>query len=128
QRVPASRSFPPLRLARCGAARWPPAAPRRSSVPHGRRGIRHGGAGETIGERRRMDARLLPRPYFFAALTTRRLRPFARRRLRTLRPCLVLIRLRNPCSRLRRMLLGWCVRFTAAAPVRAAGFGAPGAR
>src|SRR5258705_6145922 len=31
--------------------------------------------------------------------------PFARRRLRTLRPALVELRLRNPCSRLRRTLL-----------------------
>src|SRR5436190_3857015 len=53
--------------------------------------------------------------YFLGALTTSRLRPFARRRLRTLRPALVELRLRNPCSRLRRILLGWYVRFTTTA-------------
>src|SRR5205807_5300791 len=53
-------------------------------------------------------------PYFFGALTTSRLRPFARRRFRTLRPALVALRLRKPCSRLRRTLLGWYVRFTTA--------------
>ena len=53
--------------------------------------------------------------YFFGALTTSRLRPFARRRLRTLRPALVALRLRNPCSLFRLILLGWYVRFTATA-------------
>jgi hypothetical protein len=43
------------------------------------------------------------------------LRPFARRRLRTFLPALVELRLRNPCSRLRRTLLGWYVRFTTTA-------------
>ena len=53
--------------------------------------------------------------YFFGALTASRFRPLARRRFSTARPCRVLIRLRNPCSRLRRTLLGWYVRFTATA-------------
>jgi len=38
--------------------------------------------------------------------TVKRLRPLARRRLRTARPAAVLIRVRNPCVRLRRRLLG----------------------
>src|SRR5205823_14945872 len=63
--------------------------------------------------------RALPRGYFLGALTTSRLRPFARRRLRTLRPALVALRLRNPCSRLRRTLLGWYVRFTTTGLLRA---------
>ena len=37
----------------------------------------------------------------------RRARPFARRRLRILRPPGVAIRARNPCVRLRRRLCGW---------------------
>jgi hypothetical protein len=53
--------------------------------------------------------------YFCAARTTSRLRPLARRRFRTLRPAGVALRLRNPCSLLRRTLLGWYVRFTATA-------------
>gem|GEM_PF-5038219 len=40
------------------------------------------------------------------------LRPLLRRRLRTARPAFVDIRLRNPWSRLRLILLGWKVRFT----------------
>ena len=44
-------------------------------------------------------------------LTVRRLRPFARRRLRTSRPFFVLMRTRNPCVRLRWRVLGWNVRF-----------------
>src|SRR5216683_7728628 len=44
-------------------------------------------------------------------LTVRRLRPFARRRLRTRRPFFVLMRTRNPCVRLRWRVLGWNVRF-----------------
>lgn len=43
--------------------------------------------------------------------TVSRLRPLARRRLRTSRPFLVLMRTRKPCVRLRRLLLGWNVRF-----------------
>src|SRR5438105_11762828 len=65
------------------------------------------------------------RAYFFGALTTSRLRPFARRRFRTVRPCLVLIRFRKPCSRLRRTLLGWYVRFTATASTSFAKSAAP---
>jgi len=45
--------------------------------------------------------------YFFGAETTRRLRPLARRRLSTARPPAVELRLRNPCVRLRLILLGW---------------------
>lgn len=40
-----------------------------------------------------------------------RLRPFARRRLNTLRPFLVAMRARNPWVRLRFKLLGWKVLF-----------------
>ena len=43
--------------------------------------------------------------------TVSRLRPFARRRLRTSRPFLVLIRTRKPCVRLRCLVFGWNVRF-----------------
>ena len=43
--------------------------------------------------------------------TVRRLRPFARRRLSTVRPFLVRIRTRKPCVRRRRRRLGWKVRF-----------------
>ena len=39
----------------------------------------------------------------------RRLRPLARRRLRTCRPFLVAMRTRNPCVRLRRRRFGWKV-------------------
>lgn len=39
--------------------------------------------------------------------TVNRLRPLARRRLMTACPPGVLIRARNPCVRLRRLLLGW---------------------
>jgi hypothetical protein len=47
--------------------------------------------------------------------TDRRLRPFARRRFRTRRPFFVAMRARNPWVRLRLTLLGWYVRFMAAA-------------
>jgi hypothetical protein len=47
----------------------------------------------------------------YSLLTVKRLRPFARRRFRTKRPFLVLIRTRNPCVRLRRRVFGWNVRF-----------------
>jgi len=47
--------------------------------------------------------------------TVRRLRPLARRRLRTRRPFLVAMRARNPWVRLRFTLLGWYVRFMAVA-------------
>ena len=43
--------------------------------------------------------------------TLRRLRPLARRALRTLRPPLVAMRARKPWVRLRFRLLGWNVRF-----------------
>jgi len=46
----------------------------------------------------------------YSLLTVRRLRPFARRRFRTIRPFLVLIRTRKPCARRRRRLFGWNVR------------------
>jgi hypothetical protein len=42
----------------------------------------------------------------YSLLTVKRLRPFARRRFRTRRPFLVLIRTRNPCVRLRWRLFG----------------------
>lgn len=44
-------------------------------------------------------------------VTTSRLRPLARRRLRTLTPSLVRIRTRKPWVLFRRILLGWYVRF-----------------
>ena len=44
--------------------------------------------------------------YFEGTETLRRLRPFARRRLSTKRPEVVDIRLRKPCLRVRRVLLG----------------------
>lgn len=46
-----------------------------------------------------------------------RLRPFARRRFRTSRPFLVLIRSRKPCVLRRRLLFGWKVRFISLAPI-----------
>ena len=45
--------------------------------------------------------------YFEGLATTRRFRPFARRRFRISRPARVLIRARKPCRRLRRIRLGW---------------------
>ena len=47
----------------------------------------------------------------YSLLTVRRFRPFARRRLSTRRPFLVLMRTRNPWVRLRCRLFGWNVRF-----------------
>ena len=44
--------------------------------------------------------------YFFGARVVRRLRPFARRRLMTLRPPGVRCRLRNPCTRFLRFFFG----------------------
>jgi hypothetical protein len=44
--------------------------------------------------------------YFDGSFTTRRLRPFFRRRLRTSRPHRVSIRARNPCVRMRRLFRG----------------------
>src|SRR4051794_14095815 len=51
--------------------------------------------------------------YFFAAVTEMRLRPLARRRRSTSRPPRVFLRARKPCVRLRLLLWGWYVRFTA---------------
>lgn len=54
----------------------------------------------------------IPSPvrYHLLLLTVRRLRPFARRRLRTSRPFFVLIRTRKPWVRLRCRVFGWNVR------------------
>jgi len=60
----------------------------------------------------------LPHPAFdasrgrdtYSLLTVRRLRPFARRRLRTIRPFFVAIRTLNPCAFRRRRVFGWNVR------------------
>jgi hypothetical protein len=41
------------------------------------------------------------------SVTASRLRPLARRRFRTWRPFFVAMRARNPCVRLRLILLGW---------------------
>jgi hypothetical protein len=49
--------------------------------------------------------------------TVRRLRPLARRRLRTSRPFFVLMRTRKPCVRFRRRRLGWNVRFMMSDPL-----------
>src|SRR5262250_1491255 len=43
--------------------------------------------------------------------TETRLRPLARRREITARPCLVFIRVRKPCTLERRRRFGWNVRF-----------------
>jgi hypothetical protein len=51
--------------------------------------------------------------------TVSRLRPFARRRFRTSRPFLVLMRTRKPCVRLRRRRFGWNVRFMMSDPLLA---------
>ena len=51
--------------------------------------------------------------YFFAMVTEMLLRPFARRRRNTSRPPRVFLRARKPCVRLRLLLCGWYVRFTA---------------
>jgi hypothetical protein len=47
----------------------------------------------------------------YSLLTDRRLRPLARRLLRTRRPFFVAMRTRNPCARTRWRLFGWNVRF-----------------
>lgn len=44
-------------------------------------------------------------------VTVNRCRPRARRAFKTLRPSAVDIRVRNPCTRTRRRILGWYVRF-----------------
>ncbi len=54
--------------------------------------------------------------YFDEMLTARRLRPLARRALKTARPPLVFIRSRNPWVRRRLIRLGWNVRFMTADP------------
>src|SRR5690349_12428985 len=51
--------------------------------------------------------------YFLAIVTEMRLRPFERRRRRTSRPPRVFLRARKPCVRLRLLLWGWYVHFTA---------------
>jgi hypothetical protein len=56
------------------------------------------------------EAKGRPRPESYSLLTVRRFRPLARRRLRTSRPFLVLMRTRNPCVRFRWRVLGWNVR------------------
>ena len=61
--------------------------------------------------------------YFEGIETAIRLRPLARRRLSTFRPPGVLIRFRKPCTRFRRIRLGWYVRF-----MRDPGSDAPSAR
>jgi hypothetical protein len=48
----------------------------------------------------------------------RRFRPLARRRLRTCRPFLVLIRTRNPWVFARRRRFGWNVRFMVSGPLQ----------
>lgn len=54
-----------------------------------------------------MNTLVRPKPSRrYSLLTVRRFRPFARRRLRTSRPFLVLIRTRNPCVRFLRRVLG----------------------
>jgi hypothetical protein len=50
--------------------------------------------------------------------TLRRFRPLARRRLRTCRPFLVLIRTRNPWVFARRRRFGWNVRFMISGPLQ----------
>jgi hypothetical protein len=45
--------------------------------------------------------------YFEGVETAMRLRPFARRRLSTLRPPAVCMRFRKPWTRFRRIRLGW---------------------
>jgi hypothetical protein len=54
--------------------------------------------------------------YYEDEETVRRLRPLARRRLRTRRPFFVLMRTRKPCVRRRRRRLGWNVRFMISDP------------
>ena len=66
-----------------------------------------------LGKRRGAQGR-----YFFAIVTTRRLRPLARRRLITWRPWCVFIRFRKPWVRFRRMLDGWYVRLLTSASFR----------
>lgn len=57
------------------------------------------------------STRTYVRARFGGTVTVNRLRPLARRRLRTLRPPGVSMRARKPCVRFLLMLLGWYVRF-----------------
>src|SRR6185295_15187737 len=59
----------------------------------------------------RHSAERPPEPECQDVETVSRFRPFARRRLSTMRPFLVLMRTRNPWVRRRRRRLGWNVRF-----------------
>jgi len=59
-----------------------------------------------LGERIALPLRIQRCACLGGIETVKRLRPLARRRLRTARPAAVLIRVRNPCVRLRRRLLG----------------------
>src|SRR5207302_10995911 len=126
-RAPPREPFPRASSRLPAAASWRRAALRPGRGQRAGARTRRGGASAQTSERKRRDARAGASPprYFFGALTARRLRPFARRRFSTVRPCLVLIRLRNPCSRLRRILLGWYVRFTATASGRCEKSAAP---
>jgi hypothetical protein len=90
-------------------------SPRRSSSGHtpryarsSRRGFAARGIVTEATSRDRADE---TDDLLYSLLTVRRLRPLARRRLRTRRPFFVLMRTRNPCVRLRCRLLGWNVRF-----------------
>jgi hypothetical protein len=58
-----------------------------------------------------LDPFIGPEANGYLVLTVSRLRPFARRRLSTNRPFLVLIRTRNPCVFRRRRTFGWNVLF-----------------
>ncbi len=58
-----------------------------------------------------IDARLIQAGCFGGMLTVNRLRPLARRRFSTCRPPGLAMRVRKPCVRFRRRLLGWYVRF-----------------
>jgi hypothetical protein len=55
---------------------------------------------------------------FYDEETVKRFRPLARRRFRTSRPFLVLIRTRNPWVRRRRRRFGWNVRFMISDPLQ----------
>ena len=77
------------------------------------------GPPETAGLRRsvtRSSCRHPHPPYLDEIETAMRLRPLARRALRTARPPLVFIRSRKPCVRRRLIRLGWKVRFMTADP------------
>jgi len=62
----------------------------------------------------RIPPKWAPPGFYFSLLSSETvsfLRPFARRLANTLRPLAVCIRLRKPCTVLRRRLWGWNVRF-----------------